>query len=174
LARSRAMKLAVQIQAAAAAADPALTAFARDILAQTGISLVLAGIDHAGLTMIDTAVLSPAMVKLTWSPRLAAGPASLLARVDTAITAIGAEHIVLCEADGEAAMVWAQSRGIARFQGPFMDAVQAAGRIAICHSARACTLRQCTVRALSVGHAARMGCGNPGLLDMPSSAPGVA
>jgi hypothetical protein len=161
------LALAVEFQAMDMAADPALASFAADLLRQAGIGLVLGGIDHAGLAMLCRAAPVPGLIKLAWSPRLADAPASRQVPVDAAIARIGAARIVLQDADGEAALLWAQSRGIAQFQGPYLDAVQAASRIAICHSARACTLRQCTLRALALDPARRAGCGNPGLLDMP-------
>ena len=165
-ASARGARLTVEMTAMDAAADPDLTVFARLLLTQAGFGLVLDGIDHAGLTMIDTGALAPSAVKLTWSSRLAEGPRSLLAPIEAAIAAIGPENIVLNEADGEAALAWGQSHGILRYQGAFIDAVQAAARIAICHSARACTLRQCTGRAHALSPAPRAGCGNPGLLDL--------
>ncbi len=166
-AASRGARFAVALPAMDAAADPALTGFAATLLSQAGFGLVLDGIDHAGLAMIRPGGLAPALVRLAWSPRMADGPPALLAGIDAAIEAIGADRIVLCGADGEAALVWGQARGIARFQGPFLDAVQAAARIAICHGARFCTLRQCTARALALDPGLRRGCGNPGLLDLP-------
>ncbi len=162
-------RFAVEITAADAAADPALTEFAARVLAQARFPLVLDGLVHDGLILIRPDALPLAWVKLAWSPRLADGPPSALARIDAAIAAIGPGRIVLQNADGEAAMVWGQSRGLNTFQGPYLDAVQAASRIAICHSARACTLRQCTNRALALSPALRLGCGNPALLDMGAS-----
>ena len=165
------LRLAVEMSGMDAAADPPLTRFALDLLKQAGIELVLDGIDHAGVTMIDPAVLAPRMVKLSWSARLGDGPRSLLGPIEAAIAAMGPENIILAEADGEAALAWGQSRGIARYQGPFIDAVQAASRTATCHSARACTLRQCTGRSQALSSAVRAGCGNPGLLDLSLAAP---
>ncbi len=171
MAQARGARFAIEMSAMDAVADPPLTLFARDLLSQLDFGLVLGGIDHAGLAMIDTAALAPALVKLAWSSRMADGPRALLAPLDTALAAIGPARVVLHEADGEAALLWAQARGITRFQGPYIDAVQAASRIAICHSARACTLRQCTGRAQMLAPGPRTACGNPGLLDMPSHTP---
>ena len=159
-------RFAVEMSAMDAAADPKLTAFALKLLLLAGFDLVLDGIDHAGLAMIDAVRLAPQLLKLTWSSRLADGPRSLLGPIEAAIAAIGPERIVLHEADGEAALKWGQSQGITRYQGPFIDAVQAAARIAICHSARTCTLRQCTGRAHALSPGPRSGCGNLGLLDL--------
>ncbi len=157
-------RFAVELHAMDAAAEPALTAFACKLLTQAGFGLVLDGIDHAGLTMIRPGQLKPGLVKLAWSPRLAE---TALPGIASAIDAIGPDRIVLQEADGEAALLWGQTHGITRFQGPYLDAVQAASRIAVCHGARSCTLRQCTRRALALDPRERAGCGNPGLLDMP-------
>jgi hypothetical protein len=159
-------RLAVEVPAMETAADPVLTGFAGALLRQAGIALVLDGIDHAALTMLRLAPDMTALVKLVWSPRMADGPASLVARIDAAIESIGPARIMLQEADGEAALVWGQAHGITRYQGPYIDAVQAASRIAICHGARACTLRQCNSRGLALSAPARAGCSNPGLLDI--------
>jgi hypothetical protein len=168
LAAARGARFGIGLAAPDIAADPSLTAFACALLRQAGFPLILGRIDHAGLTMLRPQTLAPAFVKLVWSPRMEDGSPSLLAPLDAAIDAIGPSRIVLQDSDGEAALLWGQSRGITAFQGPYMDAVQAASRIAICPVARACTLRQCTNRALSLHLPSRMGCGNPGLLDMPA------
>jgi hypothetical protein len=158
-------RFAVQITAADAAADPALTDFAARLLRQAGFPLVLTGIGHDTLILIQPHSLESAWVKLAWSPRMADAAPAAVARIDAAVAAMGPGRIVLQNTDGEPAMVWGQARGITAFQGPYLDAVQAASRIAICHTARACTLRQCTNRALALSAAQRAGCGNPALLD---------
>jgi hypothetical protein len=162
----RGARLAVELPAMDTVADPVLTAFAGALLRQADIALVLDGIDHAGLTMLRPRTEATALVKVVWSPRMADGPASLLARIDAAIESIGARHVVLLDADCEAALVWGQAHGITHYQGPYIDAVQAASRIAVCHGARACTLRQCNTRGRTLSVSARSGCSNPALLDI--------
>jgi hypothetical protein len=88
------------------------------------------------------------------------------AAIDAAIARLTPARIVLARAETEEALVWGQSRGITRYQGFYLDAVRAAGRIAVCHSARVCTLRQCVTRAGALNAAVRGACGNPGLLDI--------
>jgi hypothetical protein len=172
MARARGAQLDIVFHAMEVAAEPALAAFAASVLRQAGFGLVLGGLDHAALAMIRPQAMVPApdFLKLSWSPRLADGPAAMLAPVEAALARIGPDRVVLQDADGEAALIWAQSHGITQFQGPYLDAVQAASRIAMCHSARACTLRQCTARALGLEQGLRAGCGNPGLLDMQPAA----
>jgi hypothetical protein len=165
------VRFGIEISLSEAAADPVLLAAARQLLDAVGFALVLDGVDHVALTMTHPGALKPALVKLVWSPRLADSAPGVAAAVDAALARIGPERIVLARADGEQALVWGQSRGIARYQGFFLDAVQAARRIAVCHSARPCSLRQCLTRAGTLQAAIRVGCGNPGLLDMAVDAP---
>jgi len=159
-------RFGVEVSLMEATADPQLMDYARRLLDMAGFPLIVDGLDHVALTISHPAGLRPALVKLTWSPLLADPAPDVRRAIDAAIARIGPERLVLHRAEGEDALVWGQARGIMRFQGYFLDAVQAAGRIATCHSARACTLRQCIARAGALSPAIRMGCGNPGLLDM--------
>jgi hypothetical protein len=165
-ARRTGAKFGVEVSMMEAAADPALMDYARRLLDMAGFLLVVDELDHEALTMTHPAGLQPALVKLTWSPRLAVARPSVKAAIETALAHIGPERLVLQHAESEAALLWGQAHGIMRFQGYYLDAVQAAARIAGCHSARACTLRQCITRAASLSPHVRVGCGNPGLLDM--------
>jgi hypothetical protein len=166
IAAARGARLAVEVPAMAWVADPALTAFAGMLLRQADVTLVLDGIDHAALTMLRPLSPETSLVKVKWSPRMEDGSASLVTRIDAAIEAIGAARVVLQDADCEAALIWGQAHGIIHYQGPYLDAVQAASRMAVCHGARVCTLRQCNTRGLALSAPARSGCSNPGLLDM--------
>lgn len=164
-ARRLGAKFGIEISLMEAVADPELFEYARHLLDMAGFSLVIDGLDHSGLLLTHPGGLRPALVKLTWSPRLADAPPAQAAAMDAAIKRIGASRLLLARAETEEALVWGQSRGITRFQGYFLDAVQAAARIGICHSARACSLRQCMSRAGTFSPAGRAGCGNPALLD---------
>jgi EAL domain-containing protein (putative c-di-GMP-specific phosphodiesterase class I) len=159
-------KFGVEVSIMEAAADSAMMDHARRLLDTAGFPLVVDELDHVALTMTNPAGLRPALVKLTWSPRLADAPPPVKAAIEAALARIGPERLVLQHAESEAALLWGQVHGIMRFQGYYLDAVQAAARIAGCHSARACTLRQCITRAASLSPQVRVGCGNPGLLDM--------
>jgi EAL domain-containing protein (putative c-di-GMP-specific phosphodiesterase class I) len=165
-ARHTGARFGVEVSMTEAAADLAMMEYASRLLDMAGFPLIVDDLDHVGLTMTCPEKLQPALVKLTWSPRLADAPAAIKTAIQAAISRIGPERLVLQHAESEAALVWGQAHGIMRFQGFYLDAVQAAARIAGCHSARACTLRQCITRAASLSPALRVGCGNPGLLDM--------
>jgi hypothetical protein len=159
-------RFGIEVSLMEATADDGMMAYARRLLDMAGFPLIVDGLDYVGLTMTHPAGLSPAFVKLAWSPRLAEAAAPARAAMEAAIKRIGVERLVLQHAESEAALVWGQAHGISRYQGFFLDAVQSAARISGCHSARACTLRQCITRAASLNPGVRAGCGNPALLDM--------
>jgi hypothetical protein len=159
-------RFGVEVSLMEATADPQLMEYARRLLDMAGFPLIVDGLDDVALTISHPAGLRPSLVKLTWSPRLADPAPAARRAIDAAMARIGPERLVLHRAEAEEALAWGPARGIMRFQGYFLDAVQAAGRIATCHSARPCTLRQCITRAGALSPAIRMACGNPGLLDM--------
>jgi len=165
LARRVGAKFGIEVSLMEAAADPDLFEYARGLLDMAGFPLILDGLDHVGLTMTHTGGLRPALVKLIWSPRLADAPPPQLAAIDAAIKRLGPARLLLARAETEDALVWGQSRGITRYQGYFLDAVQAAARMGGCHSAKACSLRQCMTRAGTLSPAGRAACGNPAQLD---------
>jgi EAL domain-containing protein (putative c-di-GMP-specific phosphodiesterase class I) len=159
-------RLGVEISLMEAVSDPPLMQYAHSLLELAGFPLILDGLDQTSLVLTRAASLRPDLVKLTWSPRLADSPPPAKAAIDAAIERLTPARIVLARAETEDALVWGQSRGITRYQGFYLDAVRAAGRIAVCHSARACTLRQCMSRAGTLNATIRGACGNPGLLDI--------
>ncbi len=149
-----------------ACADLDLMDHARHVLKLTGAQLVLSRVDPAALGMIVPAALQPDLLKLIWTPALLTGPAMAgNARQGGLLGGIDPSRIVLQAVDSQLALAWGQAHGITLFQGPFLDQVQAATRMARCHSAAACTLRQCSARGSAVGLPGRVGCGNPALLD---------
>jgi hypothetical protein len=163
---ARGVRFGIEISLIEAAADMTLMAYARKLLAHNGFPLVLGGLDAVALTMTHPGALQPDMVKLVWSARLADADASARTAIEAGIARIGAGRIVLQRADTEAALLWGQRVGIECYQGFFLDAVMAARRVAVCHSGRHCTLRQCLTRAGTMKAEVRTGCGNPALLEM--------
>jgi len=171
LARRAGAKFGVEVTLMEAVADPDLFDYASSLLDMAGFALIIDGLDHSGLLLSHSGGLRPALVKLIWSPRLADAPPAQQAQIDAAIKRLGPARILLARAETEEALVWGQSRGISRYQGYFLDAVQAAARIGVCHSARGCTLRQCMSRAATFSPQGRAGCGNPALLDTTPAQP---
>jgi hypothetical protein len=173
LARDAGMHIGVAMPAMQICAELDLMQHARNVLRLTGCSLVLSGVDAFALSILRPDALEPDLIKLAWSPRLAearaaqAGPGGLIAR---ALAGLDPARLILHGVDSDQALAWGQAQRIAIFQGPFLDQVQAATRMARCHSAAACTLRQCTTRGTSLGLPGRAGCANPGLLEAGFSA----
>lgn len=86
----------------AAAADPQALATRRAALAACGGALEIEGLDAAALALLDAAALPADLLRLAWSPSLAAVP---LEGVDPA-------RLVLAGADPPEAREWARRRGI--------------------------------------------------------------
>ena len=160
-------RLGVTVPLLAALADPDGWQEAAAIVRGHGAALALDGIAHATLTLVAPAALGPDLVKVTWSTEMIEGGPGLLA----ALRAIGAERIVLENADTEIAVRWGLSRGIRRFQGRHVDVMLAGVRMAACLEATACTVRQCADRAAATNPAGRAGCRNPAHLSDAPRAP---
>jgi len=173
-ARHSGTRFGIEVSLMEAVSDMPLLEYVHSLLDLAGFPLVLDGMDETSLVLIHAGTLRPDLIKLSWSPRLADSPPPVTEAIDAAIARITPARIILARAEAEDALVWGQSRGITRYQGFYLDAVRAAGRIAVCHSARACTLRQCMARAGTLNTAIRGACGNPGLLDItPGQLSGV-
>jgi hypothetical protein len=130
----------------------------RQALHHAGWGLATRGIDAAALGLIAPDSLPTDLLLLAWSPALAGRAATAaLRRIDPA-------RLVLDGVDGQEALEWGLSLGIARFAGPWIDAVMAATRMAGCAQAAACTRAQCTARAAAAAPGGRAGCADPALL----------
>jgi hypothetical protein len=173
-ARQTGARFGIEISLMEAVSDMRLLEYAHSLLDLAGFPMVLDGLDETSLVMIHSAALRPDLIKLTWSPRLADSPPPAKGAIDAAIARLTPARIILARAETEDALVWGQSRLITRYQGFYLDAVRAAGRIAVCHSARACTLRQCMARAGTLNAHLRGACGNPGLLDITPGQPPIS
>jgi hypothetical protein len=163
LAQSAGVRLWVSIPFMPLCHDADLMDHARRILDLTGCAMIMNRVDALALAFLRQAAMSPSLIKLAWTRHLAeiaiGSPAShALAGIDPACLA-------LTGVDSDQALIWGQARGIALFQGPFLDQIMAATRMAQCDSASLCTMRQCSSRATALGPSGRVGCANPGLLD---------
>jgi len=150
--------IGVEIQLLEACADPPAFAAARNLLRGHGFRVVLDSVSHPALLLTTPEALEPDLVKLDWTPRLAALPHREQRQLTTALQRLDPERIVLHRAETEAAFAWGRSHGIRRFQGRHVDAMMAAGRMTTCAHATGCSFRQCIERAAATGHAGRTGC----------------
>ena len=173
------IRFAAAVSIMQACADLDLMEHARNVLKLTGGELVLTQLDAAVLDMIGPAVLQPDILKLSWSPALLETitrgdlsephtPATACAVRDGGrllFKGVDPTRIILRDVDSQIALAWGHSHGITRFQGPFLDQVQAAVRMASCDGSAMCSLRQCAKRGGSASLPGRTGCTNPALLE---------
>lgn len=149
-------------------ADSRAFILARQRLKLADIRMVLDGVTHQALVLMNQLPLQADLLKLNWSPAMTHEGAELR----EAVARFGADKIVLHRAESEAALCWGLSHGIQRFQGRYIDRMLAVERLRACPMASGCTLHQCDDRAAAAGRPGRAGCGQEGLLDraMPALA----
>lgn len=158
---ARGLRIGIEIPFAEVFADSQAFVLARERLRLAGCDLVLDGVTHGALPLTDLGALEPSLVKLSWSPALAATGAV----VRRAIERIGPDCVVLHRTDSERAVAWGLGMGIRRYQGHYIDLMLAAERLKQCPERQGCALRQCADRAGTTAPASRAGCTNPALLD---------
>ena len=163
-ARRSGLRLGVELPFVEAIANVRRYIELRDGLQAEGCQVVLDGLDYHTLLHCDPASLQPDMVKLTWSALIPGQPARDARRFRSALDRLGADCIVLCHAETEAALVWGMAHGIVRFQGRHVDAMLAAERISTCRFSSSCSLRQCIDRAAATDEAGQEGCNDTALL----------
>jgi EAL domain-containing protein (putative c-di-GMP-specific phosphodiesterase class I) len=164
-AESASAGLGVEIALLDACADPLAFGAARMVLRAHNATVVLDTIGHQALLLTRPEALAPDFVKLDWAPRMASLGTRERRQLNEALNRIGPKHLVLHRVETAAALAWGLEHGITRFQGRHIDALLAAGRLADCPQASACTLRQCVERAGATGIAGRSGCRNTARLD---------
>ncbi len=130
----------------------------RRALHHAGWGIAAHGVDAAALALLAPEALPADLVLLAWSPALAGRTATAaLRRIDPA-------RLVLEGVEGQDALEWGISLGIARFAGPWIDVVMAATRMAGCAQAAGCTRAACAARGAAATAEGRVGCGNTALL----------
>ena len=154
-------RISVEIAMIEAFADADLFFRARERVRQAGFRLVLDDVTHHALLVTKPAALGYDYLKLDWSRQLLQSNDTL----DSVIRAIDPSKIILQKADTEDAVRWGLVHGVRRFQGRHIDAILAAGRLAVCPAASDCTLRKCIEREGAATQAGRIGCRNFALLD---------
>ena len=165
-AASMGVRLGVSISLMQVCADLQLMQDVRRVLALLEAELLVTDIDATGLTMLRASELRSETIKLSWSTVMAGSDGGRVAnQVGTLLKQVGSSQVILQDAHSYDAVAWGQAQGICRFQGAFLDQVQAASRMAICPDAGGCTLRQCGTRAAAGNRAKRAGCHRPELLE---------
>lgn len=94
--------------------------FVRGFLKARGYRLCVDGVDRDLLMLMDWEALDIDVVKLRWSPELAASGKAVQDKV-LAIARAGRPEMVLCRCEDEAAVDWGAGLGITHFQGWYLD-----------------------------------------------------
>lgn len=124
----------------------------RIALRRLGWGLAVRGLDAATLALLTPDALPADLLLLRWSPDLAGrAAAAALRHTDPA-------RLVLTGCDGAAALEWGMAVGVARFAGPWIDALMAARRMAVCAAAAECTRTACAARGRAAAAEGRAGC----------------
>jgi EAL domain-containing protein (putative c-di-GMP-specific phosphodiesterase class I) len=109
-------------------ADMAGFAFAREFVRERGYRLCLDGLTHLTLPYVDRERLGFDLVKLRWSPEMAAGHDPALGEeIRRLVAACGHARVVLSRCDGKAAVEAGRAMGISMFQGRWVERLLRAG-----------------------------------------------
>jgi hypothetical protein len=155
-------RLVVEVSVIDAVTNLDLLPRAAERLRAHGHALALDGVDPRALAMIDPARLPVDFLKLAWTEDLASasipwdGP-----HPERFIDVLGRDHVVLCHAQTEKALLWGLRNGIRLFQGIFIDQIIGATTMVSCPRHRECTLMQCVQRRRAAAGPIRATCPSP-------------
>ena len=114
--------LSIELPAIEVFAEPGDYLFARDFLKERGYKLVIDGVHHLMLPLIDRNLLGFDLVKVAWVPALADHARGKYAKdLREAIQRIGRERVILCRAGTDQAIATGEALGISLFQGRMID-----------------------------------------------------
>ena len=118
--------LAIELPALDIMNEPNEYLFARDFLKERGYKIVLDGVKHLNLPLIDRDWLGFDFVKVTWTPSLyddAAGQRG--DALKAAVSKIGRDRVVLCRVDSEDGLKAGEALGVTLYQGRLVDTLSA-------------------------------------------------
>jgi hypothetical protein len=130
--------LAIELPALDITNEPDEYLFARDFLKERGYKIVIDGVKHLNLPLIDRDWLGFDFVKVPWTPSLfddaAAGHRGEMLK--SAIARTGRDRVVLCRIDSEDGLKAGEALGITLYQGRLIDGMSGAGTKSAQPSAR--------------------------------------
>jgi hypothetical protein len=119
--------LAIELPALDVMNDPEQYLFARDFLKERGYKIVLDGVKHLNLPLIDRDWLGFDFVKVTWTPSLFDDAATQRGEaLKAAVSRIGRDRVVLCRVDSEDGLKAGDALGVTLYQGRLIEALCAA------------------------------------------------
>jgi hypothetical protein len=119
--------LAIELPALDIMNEPNEYLFARDFLKERGYKIVLDGVKHLNLPLIDREWLGFDFVKVTWTPSLLDDAAGHRGEaLKAAISRIGRERVVLCRVDSGDGLTAGEALGVTLYQGRLIDGMGSA------------------------------------------------
>jgi hypothetical protein len=119
--------LAIELPAIDVLNDPGDYLFARDFLKERGYKIVLDGVKHLNLPLIDRDWLGFDFVKVTWTPSLFDDATTQCGEaLKAAVHKIGRDRVVLCRVDSEDGLKAGEALGVTLYQGRLIEALCAA------------------------------------------------
>lgn len=116
--------LAIEIPFVDVTADPGEFLFTQKLLHSLGYKIIVDGVRHEALPLIDRELLGIDMVKVVWEAGLEDHAAGKWAeRLRGAIQRIGRERVCFCRVDAQEAIEIGRKLGISLFQGRLIDAM---------------------------------------------------
>lgn len=135
---------------------------ARDHLRAKGHAVVVDGVTHSAMRLLDLGLLDPDYIKVMWSHSLdISGNPRMADAARAEIARLGPERIILARCDAERALAWGLSLGITMFQGRYPEAMLGAATMEGCPARAQCTLSQCVTRRAGVAGPVPLTCPNP-------------
>jgi len=115
-------KVVIEMQVIDVFADPKNFGYARDSLQERGYRVLIDGLDPLSLQFFDPTILQSDFLKISWSNALQdEGSDDRESEIQTVITSVGKNSVILARVDTEKAVKWGLALGISRFQGFFID-----------------------------------------------------
>lgn len=119
--------LAIELPALDVMNDPEEYLFARDFLKERGYKIVLDGVKHLNLPLIDRDWLGFDFVKVTWTPSLFDDASAQRGEaLKAAVSRIGRDRVVLCRVDSEDGLKAGEALGVTLYQGRLIEALNSA------------------------------------------------
>jgi hypothetical protein len=165
--RDQRITLGVELRILDVLADSRAFFATRENLRAKNIRLVIDGLDESTLRFMDVGRTGADLYKLDWNPELAQPTRG--EGLMNALKEIDPSRLLLARCDSETAIAWGMDRGISQFQGRYVEAMLAATTMAVCETASACSLAQCTQRHGVITGPLRGECGNHQRLDKAPS-----
>ena len=136
---------------------------AKELLHSGGHKLLIDAMSPDMLHMLNVKRLEPDMVKIFWEPLMEYDTQNEELR--QVVDGLGRENVVLAKCTDEKAVRWGVGYGMNTFQGPYIDALEAAVIRSGCPDGKNCKVVECLKRKRVLSGLLRRECSQPECLD---------